>query len=332
VKEAVKSLEFNPKDIGIMLESGKDDSGLFSLASLGVHDEKSVKGRFDIFNYKNIAYVGIKDLQISKSFTATNHLEDMISIDILLEGGSDLQLGAKYILNNDMPKIVLSSHHINGIQSRLHKAGENYKGVGIWISPRYLQQLFHLNYAEFGGTVSDILQANINHSLIYPVTNEVRKVIKDIIDNPYKSKVKHLYIEAKVAELLCIIMRCVVSPELTFNQDNQLTAAKASAMRHVLSIVDKNLNAVPRLDEISALIGMSKGQLGKTFKLSYGMSLTDYISQKRLMKAKELVNEGKMSVLQIALEVGYTNQSSFGRAYKKHYGYPPLKSINLKTT
>jgi transcriptional regulator GlxA family with amidase domain len=45
------------------------------------------------------------------------------------------------------------------------------------------------------------------------------------------------------------------------------------------------------------------------------------------MKAKELVNEGKMSVLQIALEVGYTNQSSFGRAYKKYYGYPPLKSV-----
>lgn len=327
MKKTDQSIELSPQDIRIMLESEKNDSGLVSMANLGIHNEKSVKGRFDIFNYKNIAYVGIKDLQIFNSFTTTNNLEDMISIDILLEGGSDLQLGEQHILNNDMPKIVLSSHNINGKQSRFHKAEENYKGIGIWISPMHLKQLFHLDYAEFEDSVSEILQANINHSLIYPVTSEVRKVVKEIIENPYKNTVEYLYIEAKVAELLCIIMRCVTSPELTFNQDNQLPAAKANAMKRLLSILDTSLTSVPSLDELSTLIGMSKGQLSKTFKLSYGMNLTDYVSQKRLMKAKELVNEGKLSVLQIALEVGYTNQSSFGRAYKKYYGYPPLKSI-----
>jgi transcriptional regulator GlxA family with amidase domain len=121
-------------------------------------------------------------------------------------------------------------------------------------------------------------------------------------------------------------MQCVTSPELAFNQDNQLPTAKANAMKHLLSILENSLTSLPSLDELSTLIGMSKGQISKTFKLNYGMSLTDYVTQKRLLKAKELVNEGKLSVLQIALEVGYTNQSSFGRAYKKYYGYSPLKT------
>lgn len=72
-------------------------------------------------------------------------------------------------------------------------------------------------------------------------------------------------------------------------------------------------------------LGMSKAQISKTFKSSYGMNITEYLTQKRLSKALELINEGKLSVLQVALAVGYTNQSSFGRAFKKFYGYSPLK-------
>ncbi len=326
MKYTDNSLEINLQDIQNILASEKQPSGLISLTNLDVGPEKRMQGRFDLYNYKNIAYVGIKDLHILKSYTTTNKLEGMVSMEVMLHGGSDMQLGAQNILNNDMPKIVISSHNVNGKKIRFHKAKENYKGLGIWMTPENLKQLFNLNYNNFQDTVSDILQAKLNHSLIYPVTNEARKVVEEIITNRYTGTFKNLYIEAKITEIFCIIMKCILSPELAFNQDNQLPISKAKAMKQLLSILDNNLAAMPSLDALSKTLGMSKGQISKTFKQSYGMNITDYIAQKRLIKAKTLVNEGKLSVLQIALEVGYTNQSSFGRAFKKYYGYSPLKS------
>mgnify|MGYP000476111839 CR=1 FL=1 len=321
-------LELNPHDIREILERGANASGLVSIIDLDITEEKWVNGRFDLFNYKNIAYVGVKDLQIIKPFTSKTHLEDMISFEIMLKGGSDMQLGEQHILNNDMPRLVVSSHHKNSQQSRFHKAKENYKGVGVWISPANFQTLFQLDYSKFPDSIGEILQSNINHSLIYPVTSEMRNVVEDVIENPYENIFKNHYTDAKVTELLCIIIQCITSPELAFNQKNQLSSSKANAMKLLLSTIDINLALMPSLNELAITIGMSKGQLSKTFKLSYGMTITEYITQKRLMRAQELVNEGKLSVLQIALEVGYTNQSSFGRAFKNFYGYSPLKNTN----
>lgn len=40
-------------------------------------------------------------------------------------------------------------------------------------------------------------------------------------------------------------------------------------------------------------------------------------------KAQALLKAGKQTVLEVALEVGYDDQSSFGRAYKRFLNYPP---------
>lgn len=64
--------------------------------------------------------------------------------------------------------------------------------------------------------------------------------------------------------------------------------------------------------------------LSKTFKSSYGVSISQYKLQQRLMRTYELVLEGKLSIYQVAAEVGYKDQSSFTRAFKGYFEfYPP---------
>ena len=45
--------------------------------------------------------------------------------------------------------------------------------------------------------------------------------------------------------------------------------------------------------------------------------------KKRMNKAQQLLKTGKYTVLEVALEIGYDDQSSFGRAYKRFFNYPP---------
>jgi transcriptional regulator GlxA family with amidase domain len=53
------------------------------------------------------------------------------------------------------------------------------------------------------------------------------------------------------------------------------------------------------------------------------MSISEYLLQKRMETAQSLLKEGKLPVLDVAIAVGYDDQSGFGRAYKRYYGHAP---------
>lgn len=72
------------------------------------------------------------------------------------------------------------------------------------------------------------------------------------------------------------------------------------------------------------LVGMSRSDLHRKLEKTVGMSTTEYVRQKRLEKAAELLKQkSEWSVYQVALEVGFENQSYFSRRFKEVFGRCP---------
>ena len=63
--------------------------------------------------------------------------------------------------------------------------------------------------------------------------------------------------------------------------------------------------------------------LSSFFKEKTGVNFLDYITGKRLAKAKELIAASKSNIGDIALSVGYSSSGSFIRAFKKAEGVTP---------
>ncbi|MNY68692.1 HTH-type transcriptional regulator YesS [compost metagenome] len=63
------------------------------------------------------------------------------------------------------------------------------------------------------------------------------------------------------------------------------------------------------------------------------MSLIDYLNQLRIENAKSLLIDSKLTIAQIATEVGYYNVQSFNRFFRKFEGMPPssYKSAKART-
>lgn len=59
------------------------------------------------------------------------------------------------------------------------------------------------------------------------------------------------------------------------------------------------------------------------FKKRTGKSPHDYIKDLRLKKATELLKESNLSLLEISLEVGFQNQGTLSRLFKKRFGVTP---------
>ena len=94
-------------------------------------------------------------------------------------------------------------------------------------------------------------------------------------------------------------------------------------MKKVLSRLNEDSLEEINLDVLSKEVRMSRSNLSKTFKSSYGINISQYRIQQRLIKAYELIVEGKLSIFQVAMEVGYKDQSSFARMFKKFFGFSP---------
>ncbi|MDQ8738137.1 AraC family transcriptional regulator [Paenibacillus sp. LHD-38] len=76
-------------------------------------------------------------------------------------------------------------------------------------------------------------------------------------------------------------------------------------------------------EDMAKEIGISYSYMRKIVYELTGKSLIDYLNQLRIEKAKGLLVEKNLTIVQIAEEVGYYNVQSFKRFFRKYEGMPP---------
>ncbi len=70
-------------------------------------------------------------------------------------------------------------------------------------------------------------------------------------------------------------------------------------------------------------MNLSRSQLYRKVKALFGESISDHVQNVRLEKARALLLEGKMSVAEIAYQVGYSSPDYFSTVFRSKYGAPP---------
>ena len=68
---------------------------------------------------------------------------------------------------------------------------------------------------------------------------------------------------------------------------------------------------------------VSQTQLKNSFRNYYGNSVYKYIRSRKMQKAASLLEEGQLSVMEIAGMFGYENCSKFAAAFRGEYGVSP---------
>lgn len=90
----------------------------------------------------------------------------------------------------------------------------------------------------------------------------------------------------------------------------------------ILRYLNENLNQPICLDDICQKFFISKSQLCRVFRESTGVTVKQYLSAKRLVRAKQMIDAG-VPPTHAYLECGFNDYSSFYRAYVKYYGTAP---------
>ena len=96
-----------------------------------------------------------------------------------------------------------------------------------------------------------------------------------------------------------------------------------------ISKVLKEIHAHPQndwqLEKLAQIAGMSRTSFISKFKSLIGDTPFNYLTQWRLLQAKQLLAESNLPVGEIAEQVGYQSEAAFSRVFKKYVEQTPLK-------
>ncbi|NLC68038.1 MAG: helix-turn-helix transcriptional regulator, partial [Clostridiaceae bacterium] len=93
----------------------------------------------------------------------------------------------------------------------------------------------------------------------------------------------------------------------------------------IIKYLNDNYFKEVSMEMVASEIGISYSYLRKIFMKIFGCSFSYYINLLRVNKAKKLLEETCMGVSNIAVAVGYNNEKSFYRNFKKITGFTPLE-------
>ncbi len=120
----------------------------------------------------------------------------------------------------------------------------------------------------------------------------------------------------KLAEVLFIH---IIRAYILQNKEEKgfLAALKNSKLNTILKLVHSSPEKNWTLENLSTEAGMSRTLFANKFKEVVGETPLQYITNWRILKAKQFLAEGSESISEIAEKVGYSSEAAFNRVFKK---------------
>ncbi len=97
----------------------------------------------------------------------------------------------------------------------------------------------------------------------------------------------------------------------------KLDIAKIHRLEPVIKYVHEHYNTEISLADMSKLLGISEYHFCRLWKGAVGESFIDYLNFVRVSKADKLLRTTERSVLDVALDTGFSSLSYFNRVFKK---------------
>lgn len=127
--------------------------------------------------------------------------------------------------------------------------------------------------------------------------------------------------DMRINQQLSALCTCIMAE--SWHPESASAGKKKASVADLKEYLDRNYAQKITLDGLAERFYINKYYLTKVFKEQYGQSITAYLLNIRITKAKQLLRFTEKSVEEIGLEVGLGAPHYFSQTFKSLEGVPP---------
>lgn len=261
---------------------------------------------FEIFHYRE-----------PRPNTVEVHHHDFYEVYYLLRGEVEYWVDGRIIRMTAGDLLLINPMELH--RPILQRDDQVYERIVLWINKEYMESLSS-NGIKLSGCFDTNLPGHTH--LIRPaapersaLTARMSELVREFYSAEFGGDMcaYGLFLQFMV-QLNRMALRTESQPEET----DQLSAL----VQNALSYIGNHLPESMTVESIASALYVSKYYLSHAFTKEVGVSIYRYIMMRRLLMARQLLLEGE-SAGQVCRSCGFSDYTSFYRAFKSEYGISP---------
>lgn len=159
-----------------------------------------------------------------------------------------------------------------------------------------------------------------------PITLAMHSCINDIMNCHFTGGLKLLFLQSKCLELLALQAQAFEEAAKKTERPALKSAYDKERIYYAREYLLANANHPPCLTELARIAGINEFKLKHGFKEVFKNTVFGYLSDYKLMRAKELLADNSKDIKNISDELGYSSVQHFSNAFSKKFGISPGKA------
>lgn len=157
-------------------------------------------------------------------------------------------------------------------------------------------------------------------------SERIKSLIQDALDDQFTLPLYHEYALGMFIGLLCVyVCRCFEAAKRSryFANDSARIMTLRLPLYSVVLYIDTNVSEIRSVASLASRLGYSPCYLSHVFSEGMGMTLQQYIAERRIHEAIKLRTKEGLSLSAVASQVGFETTQAFSKTFKRVTGMSP---------
>ena len=312
-------LEHGKAITNVRTHAGRDLFG--ARVALGTDEGE---GYLDFTRIRDDIFLVIENFSYNDSRFEISPSDDLVQFYFKLSGDLTMDVSKDKRLHLSRPSLLIS-HLPQGAQFTQSLAPRAHeRSVALNVRPSFLADTFLLPDANEPNRLDSLFRnpasSSIQHCLL-PLTAEMFALATKLVDQKLEGPLGLVNAEGMALQLLCTAVASIGA--LLDETNEEYTDRELRCLQAARVLVVNRIANPPTIKQVARAAGLNENTLKRGFKQLFGTTIFDLSVRIRMEHALVMLRERKKPVAEVATAVGYTHQTSFATAFRRHFGVSP---------